>query len=313
MNSVATTSQDIIIEELDLSHAEVQANPQTKFDAESPEQAIADLERDNPGTDDQPIVPTYYAGVTREIVAEIEYERDEVRKGNAATGKIMLVTGNRLRKIRAKLPRGQFGPWLAAEMPDICANTAQFYMNAAKYVADNPKAGSIQLLNPTVIGLLARPSTSEAARDEVLKRVENGNPPTASETRGIIHEHKAANENAEPADNVENTDTIVEPDDSDLDAIEVAVAKNEAYESQEVTASGVDLDAKSSEEDPEEKPSAAAGGASGSGKVTKPTKPTKLKSLAEIVKALVETHGDRAIRDELDKLAAAGKPKLKAA
>lgn len=273
---------------------------QSKFDAESPEQALDNMEdlgdEAPPRAPTQDVVPTYYAGVTPEIVAEIERDRDEARKGNAATGKLMLHTGNRLRAIKEKLPHGQFGPWLAAEMPEICDRTARFYMQAAEYVDANSNRKPVSDLPMTIIGLLASPSTPQAAREDILERVEDGERVSKRDAEKTIRKHKAANDDAKSDDA-----------DGELDADAEAALEDAEKPKPEDDRDGMF----GAPPEPEPESSAEPTKAS-KPKVTKPTKPTKPKTLAEIVKRLVAVHTHRAVQDELDKLAAAGKPKLTA-
>ena len=95
----------------------------------------------------------------------------------------VVATGRDLTKVKAKLEHGAFGRWLDAEFA-MTVRTSQNYMRAAD-LADS-KSETVSLLPATILFRLAAPSTPEAARDDVIARLENGEQLTTKDVNRVI-------------------------------------------------------------------------------------------------------------------------------
>lgn len=100
----------------------------------------------------------------------------------------IVVIGQRLNEVKARLPHGQWLPWLATEF-EMSETIARDFMRVATRFS--VKSGIIPDLTPTALYLLARPSTPDAAIEEVEQRIAQAAPPTVAETKTIIAQAKA--------------------------------------------------------------------------------------------------------------------------
>lgn len=126
--------------------------------------------------------------------------RDEVRDSaarihgyarNVASG--IVAIGKRLEEVKHMLPHGQFTAWVEGEF-GLSARTAQNYMNVAREYGDPQKAKMFSFFTPSVLYLLAAPSTPEAARIEVETAAGSGQPVTFRSALETIAKHKPPRE-----------------------------------------------------------------------------------------------------------------------
>ena len=115
-----------------------------------------------------------------ETAASIRATASSIRKRMKES---VVATGRDLTKVKAKLEHGAFGRWLDAEFA-MTVRTAQNYMRAAD-LADS-KSETVSLLPATILFRLAAPSTPEAALDDVIARLENGEQLTTKDVNRVI-------------------------------------------------------------------------------------------------------------------------------
>jgi hypothetical protein len=81
------------------------------------------------------------------------------------------VIGEHLAAVKAVLPHGAFGPWLAREL-GITPRTAQNYMQAATFLAE--KRNAVSHLPPAILYKLAAPTALPVLVDKVVQATEHG-------------------------------------------------------------------------------------------------------------------------------------------
>jgi hypothetical protein len=109
-----------------------------------------------------------YGSLDSETAASVRATAEIIRERMKHS---IIETGRDLIQVKAKLEHGAFGPWLDAEF-EMSVRTAQNYMRAAE-LADT-KSETVSHLPATILFRLAAPSTPEAARDDVIARLEMG-------------------------------------------------------------------------------------------------------------------------------------------
>lgn len=92
---------------------------------------------------------------------------------------------------------GAFGAWLHAEFR-MSERTAQNYMAAAREFGDHPAV--VAVLPPGTVYALAAPSTPETIRQDVIRRVEEGERPEPAAIRETITAAKRAKQQAQEAE-----------------------------------------------------------------------------------------------------------------
>jgi hypothetical protein len=123
-----------------------------------------------------------YEDVDASVATEMRERADRIRKSVFNSG---IEAGCHLRWVKQRLPHGQFGAWLRAEL-GMSERTAQNWMRVAttfegKYetVSDLPQA--------TVYRLAAK-STPDAVREEVVRLSEQGLRPDASAIEAMVRD-----------------------------------------------------------------------------------------------------------------------------
>jgi hypothetical protein len=116
---------------------------------------------------------------------------DEIRRLGQQTAENVIAIGKHLTEVKGRLNHGQFGQWLASEF-SWSERTAQRFMQAHEVFHANPTpvSGLVRYLDPTAIYQLSAPSTPEAAREEVLQKVETGEKVTPKAVKAIVQRHK---------------------------------------------------------------------------------------------------------------------------
>jgi len=121
----------------------------------------------------------------------VQDARDEIRRLGKQTIESICEIGRLLTEVKARLPHGQWLPWLAAEFA-WSERTAQRFMDSQGLIKSANLSDLPRLLElpPSSIADLGARSTPEAARQEVLQQVAAGRTPTTSEVKETIHRHK---------------------------------------------------------------------------------------------------------------------------
>lgn len=139
------------------------------------------------------------------VQPDLDYDYDQIADGETRTlarraaqdikprlrraAQDIVIIGQRLAEVQAKLPHGQWTPWLETEF-DMTYRTAVNFIRVADRFSG--KSEMISDLTPTALYALAAPSTPEDAIIEVEQHIAAGNPPTVAQTKQIIANHKPA-------------------------------------------------------------------------------------------------------------------------
>jgi hypothetical protein len=143
--------------------------------------------------------------------AQIASERIKVRMKR--TGEDIIEIGKDLIEIKALLPHGQFLPWIESEF-EMDQKTAFNFMSVAEKFGD--KLGIIPNFKPTILYLLAAPSTPDEVINQVIEKAENGEKITVKE----IKELKAE---LETKDNALIIEEPIEPDNPEVKKLKAEI------------------------------------------------------------------------------------------
>lgn len=121
----------------------------------------------------------------------VEQKTTEIRDRLKIAGDAMIAIGERLMEVKARLPHGQFGPWLSAEFA-WSQDTAGGFMNVARLARQNPKFSEYAtLFDRSALLLLAAPSTPVAAQEAALERAASGEHVRHRDAKALIAEQNA--------------------------------------------------------------------------------------------------------------------------
>lgn len=128
-----------------------------------------------------------YAALPAELVDDLKEAADRVRGRHRRITSDIIETGNDLLAVKERLPHGSFGPWISAEF-GWSERTARNYMSAADFAVG--KTETVAILPPRSLYLLSASSTPEAARAEIVSRLEGGEAPSGTWIRDTILDAK---------------------------------------------------------------------------------------------------------------------------
>ena len=115
-----------------------------------------------------------------------------IREASEAAVDSIVRIGRELAEVKKRLGHGQFTEWIAAEF-ELSERMAQNYMNVARTYGDEAKAKRVSLFGPSVIYLLAAPSTPDEVREQVeVQFAETGIVPTRAEVKALRDAQKPA-------------------------------------------------------------------------------------------------------------------------
>jgi predicted transcriptional regulator len=100
---------------------------------------------------------------------------------------MILEIGDHLRRVKERLAHGTFGRWIEEEF-GWTERTAQNYMRAA--IEFSGQYEIISVLPPTTVYRLAAPSTPAPVREEIIERMEAGEPLTPAAIETMVSEAK---------------------------------------------------------------------------------------------------------------------------
>lgn len=112
-----------------------------------------------------------YAGLDARIAKTVREATVRVKASLHRQGVEVIETGRDLLAVKDALEHGQFSAWVWSEL-GWAMTTAQNYMRAAAAFAG--KSATVAHLPPTVIYKLASPSTPSPVREEIVRKIENG-------------------------------------------------------------------------------------------------------------------------------------------
>jgi phage N-6-adenine-methyltransferase len=131
--------------------------------------------------------PFDYDALDPETRIVVQQRTAEIREHMRRTAQEVVEIGIKLIEIKERLGHGHFLKWLEAEF-QWTDRTAQNFMNVARRFKS--ETFSDLTFAPSVLYLLAAPSTPETAREEALDRAQAGEAITHSAARAIVESHK---------------------------------------------------------------------------------------------------------------------------
>lgn len=124
----------------------------------------------------------------------IQQKTGEIKALARRAAEDIITIGYALIEVKANLKHGQFGAWLQAEF-GWQERTAQGFMQVARRFGKSAIIADLNLA-PTVLGMLAAPSTPDPAIAEAISLLQSGKKVDTHTARDIIRRHKDAEEAA---------------------------------------------------------------------------------------------------------------------
>lgn len=127
-------------------------------------------------------LPAADAAAIRQHEANIRQRAQDIKQ---STVEAAIYIGNELNAVKARLPHGQFGPWIGEAFPDISVRTAQRYMNLAALKDTVPDLEELPVA-VTAWHKLAAPSTDPAVRESVIDAARAGDDITSGDVEDAV-------------------------------------------------------------------------------------------------------------------------------
>lgn len=122
----------------------------------------------------------------------VQQKTGEIKAVARRAAEDIVTIGKALIAVKATLKHGRFGEWLQAEF-GWSHDTAANFMNVARRYGQIPNYSEFA---PTVLYMLAAPSTSDPAINEAVSLLRSGRKVDVATAKEIIHRHRAADEAA---------------------------------------------------------------------------------------------------------------------
>lgn len=135
-----------------------------------------------------PGTPFDYGQLDPESRIVIQQKTTEIKERMRRAAQDIVDIGQRLLEVKARLPHGQFGDWLATEFTWSEA-TAGRYMSVAKTMPQIPHGADFE---SKALYILASPATPAEARAEALERAAAGEKITNQAAAAIVAQHRPA-------------------------------------------------------------------------------------------------------------------------
>jgi hypothetical protein len=121
----------------------------------------------------------------------VQDARDQIRHLGKQTVESICEIGRLLTEVKARLPHGQWLPWLKAEFA-WSEGTARRFMDSHRLVKSSNLEDLPRLLEmpPSAVADMAASSTPEPARQEIIERVGQGERITTEAVKETIARHK---------------------------------------------------------------------------------------------------------------------------
>ena len=123
-----------------------------------------------------------YASLDAEARIVVQQRTTEIRDLTRRTAQDIIDIGRKLTEVKQRLEHGQFGAWLQAEF-SWTDRTAQRFMQVAEKFGENRHVVEFA---PSALYLLAAPSAPDEAREEALRRAEQGEAITHKTARQLV-------------------------------------------------------------------------------------------------------------------------------
>ena len=127
-----------------------------------------------------------YGGLPIEIQNQASLAAERIKLRLKRTAEDIVEIGKDLIATKANLPHGDFLPWVKTEF-GMDQKTAFNFISVAERFGD--KSGIIPNLSPTVLYLLASPSTSDEIIEQVIDLANSGNKITVAEVKRLKAEN----------------------------------------------------------------------------------------------------------------------------
>jgi menaquinone-dependent protoporphyrinogen IX oxidase len=123
-----------------------------------------------------------YSTLSPDLQVEVKTATERIKLRMKRTAEDIIEIGKDLIAIKEKLPHGSFLPWIGSEF-GLTDKTAQNFMNVAERFGS--KNEIISDFKPTLLYLLAAPSTPDEVVEQVIEKAENGETVTAKEVKEL--------------------------------------------------------------------------------------------------------------------------------
>jgi hypothetical protein len=128
-----------------------------------------------------------YGGLDEQTRILVQERTGEIKGLMRRTVEDILAIGQKLVEVKAHLAHGQFGTWLQSEFR-WSQDTAENFMRVAKRFGEIPNVAEFA---PSVLYVLAAPSTPEAAIEEAIHISRGSEQITVKNVRAIVRRHQA--------------------------------------------------------------------------------------------------------------------------
>jgi hypothetical protein len=126
-----------------------------------------------------------YATLDPDVAGEARDAADRIRALGQRQNEAIIAIGEELVAVKDKLHHGHFGAWLKVEF-GMGVSTAERYMRVAKTFA--AKIVTVTNLKPSTLYLLSAKSTPAPVRQEIIKRLNGGEPISDRDVRQCVAE-----------------------------------------------------------------------------------------------------------------------------
>lgn len=150
---------------------------------EDPEAGVPIPPRDEIDPETGEVTPAVfdYSALDMETRIVVQQKTEQIKLIGRRLGEGIVTIGEHLITVKDKLGYGRFGAWLNAEF-GWEQKTAERFMNVATRFQNRHNVE----FSPTVLYLLAQPSTPDGAIEDLQERQESGEPVTVKGTKAVI-------------------------------------------------------------------------------------------------------------------------------
>lgn len=123
-----------------------------------------------------------YDDLTPDVQTEIKLASERIKMRMKRTAEDIIEIGKDLIAVKARLPHGQFLPWIQTEF-EMTQKTAVRFMQVAERFSG--KYDIMSYFNPTILYQLAAPSTPDEVVEKVIEKAEDGESVTTAEVKEL--------------------------------------------------------------------------------------------------------------------------------
>ena len=126
-----------------------------------------------------------YSLLEAKVAQRMQTAAERIKEAVKRTTEGIIEVGNELLSVKDALPHGQFGSWLRAEF-GWTDRTDRNFMAVAERFGPKTEIISEMKIDPTAAYLLAAPSAPDEARENAIKRAEEGDRITTKVAKQIL-------------------------------------------------------------------------------------------------------------------------------